>query len=194
MKFLQNDGRLIHFVNQNMDLIEEFTEWKERLADINNPFTFEKTLKFCDINWKFTNDNWTTRAKKKWLGFIRKWNATNINPSSRYNQYSTYGYIAITYLYISIPYGSLERRGPACENISEFLARLINICLLHEFGDNLITFKDYGMITFEEIEKYGCERELSKQYNLARWFFMFLIFLKEKRIDIGSPMAMWSSY
>jgi hypothetical protein len=50
------------------------------------------------------------------------------------------------------------------------------------------------MITFEEIEKYGCDRELSKQYNLARWFLMFLIFAREKNVDIGSPMAMWSSY
>jgi hypothetical protein len=202
---IQSDKRLMYFINNNPELIEEFNVWKQFMNSDQYQFTFEQTIDLCKINWKFEDpipggNGWEIRTKHKWLSYIREWNMVNRNDDYvDETDFSTYGYVAITYLYVSLPYNSLVRDGPACEYISEFLAKLINICMLHETGNNLICFKGYGMLTIDELEFLSYSNvSIDQQYNIARWFLMFLIFARIKNVDIytsiASPMAMWSSW
>jgi hypothetical protein len=191
---LQSDRRLRYFISQNLDTVDDFSLWKEESMN-SILFTFEETIELCGVTkWEFDCDcDWKASAKKKWLHYIKKWNLkSDLVQADLYSADSTYGYVAITYLYIVIPYNSLVRNGPACEQVSEFLARLINICMMHETNSNLICFKNYGMLTVEDLED-SIDDSLDKQYNIARWFLMFLVYSRLTGIEVGSPMAMWSS-
>jgi hypothetical protein len=166
----------------------EYTEWEKILY--NKKFTFEDTVSFCKIDWKFNKE----KTKKEWLKYIREWNMTRYEKDIDPQENSIIGYAAITYLYIVLPYGDILRSEERSEKINEFQAKLINICLLHETGKCLDCFKNYDMLTLDDppnsSDKF--EEYLHEQYNTASWFLTFLIYLDQKGIIIGHNGATWS--
>lgn len=164
--------------------------WEQQLYDEDNKFTFEKTLEFCKIDWKFSDPNWKEHSKKKWLAFIQEWNAIRYERETIEN--SIVGYAAITYLFIVLPYHQIERKSERCEHITEFQAKAINICMLHETGKNLVCFKDYDMLTIDDPPHDPDEYEqfLHDQYNSASWFLTFLLYAKGARL--GHKGVLWT--
>jgi hypothetical protein len=184
------------FENYDYQKDPEYAEWEAQLYSTNNKFTFEKTLDFCKIDWKFKGD-WKEKTKERWLDFIREWNMIRYEEDIKDpSEMSTIGYVAVTYLYVVLPYDLLDRgldRGSErSSHITEFQAKLINICMLHETGKNLDSFKDYDMLTIhdppEDLDEF--EQFLHQQYNTACWFLTFLIYLGSNKM--GHKGAIWA--
>jgi hypothetical protein len=181
----------IFFENYDYNKDPAYTKWEKQLYNEDNKFTFEKTLKFCGIDWKFEDLDWKKQTKQKWLKHIQEWNMIRyerdgIDPTED----SIVGYAAVTYIYVVLPYNSLPRNGERCEYITEFQAKLINIVMLHETGENLVCFKDYDMLTIDDPPHHpsAFEQFLDEQYNTASWFLTFLVCLRMT----GHKGAIWS--
>lgn len=179
------------FENYDYTKDPDYIEWETQLYSENNKFTFENTLSFCKINWKF-NVDWQQKTKEKWLGFIREWNMNRYEKDSKdHNEMSIVGYAAVTYLYIILPYELLEHSSERSTEVSEFQAKLINICMLHETGQNLNCFKDYDMLTITDPphNPTAFQQFLDEQFNSACWFLTFLIYLDLRKM--GHKGAVW---
>jgi len=172
----------------------EYLDWEIQLYNENNKFTFEKTLDFCKIDWEF-NEKWKETTKQKWLQHIRKWNMIRYErdrDNENQNEMSIVGYAAVTYLYVVLPYKLLNKKTDRSVEITEFQAKLINICMLSNINENFLDFKDYDMITAEDLIHNLNEQFLNEQYNSACWFLTFLIYLSEKNIYLGHKGALWA--
>jgi hypothetical protein len=177
----------------------DFKKWNNNLYI--EEFSFEETIDFCDINnWKFNNKDWKIESKKKWIELIQNWNLKKQRKVS--DNKKIVAYAAVCFLYIVLPYEdllpsksseSIESNGlKRSEYITEFQAKLINICMLHETSENLTAFCDYDMLTIEGVEEPFIDQFqqfFDTQYNSASWFLTFLIFLKKKGIKIGHKGA-----
>jgi len=169
----------------------EYMDWEEQLYDEDNKFTFEKTLEFCKLPCGLC----TNQIKKKWLEHIQQWNMIRYEREViDHNENSIIGYAAVTYLYIVFPYELLERNGERSRQITEFQAKIINICMLHETGENLLYFKDYDMLTIADPPYHPSDFEyfLDEQYNSASWFLTFLVFLNNKEMNLDHKGALWT--
>ncbi len=191
-----HEDQILKVFFENYDYIKDprYSEWETQLYSENNKFTFERTLDFCKINWKF-KDDWKQSTKNKWLKFIRKWNMIRYEKDSVDNtEMSIVGYAAVTYLYIVLPYDLLEHSSERCTEITEFHAKLINICMLHETGENFLCFKDYDMLTTKDPPHHPStfEQYLDEQYNSASWFLTFLIYISSNNTILGHKGAIWN--
>jgi hypothetical protein len=189
-------GRLIHqdtvitkfFESYDYLNDKNYTVWEHTIYD--KKFTFEKTLEFCGVNWEFNKE----KTKEKWLKYVREWNMIRNKKEKQGSDYDTIGYVAITYLYVSLDYSELPRTEERSSYITEFQAKLINICKLHETGKTLDCFTDYDMLTISDPPYDPIEYELflHEQYNSASWFLSFLIYLKTVNIKLDHQGALWT--
>lgn len=191
-KLIHEDHIMKEFLktyNYTKDPIYEL--WESQLYDPYNKFSFEKTLKFCGLK----NNIRLTEAKEKWLNYIRLWNMTRDERNEiDSSEYTTLGYVAVTYAYIVYPYIKKEPNEERSTEITEFQAKLINICIFHETGENLTCFEDYDMLIITDPPDDPDEFELylHEQYNSSAWFLTFLIFLSNYGFKLHHKGAKWS--
>ena len=150
----------------------EFNKFNNKLY--NEMWTFEETLKISTLencNFKGDKKQILETIKNKWLEYVSEWN----DEEDMDNKNKTKGFVALTFLFIVIPYNELDDIGKYFTN---FEVNNISTCYFYN------TSKYLNFVNIDDLFKNGpmfppAYREwLNDRYDNAAWWLSYMTYEK----------------
>lgn len=153
----------------------KFTEFNGKL--FNEFWSFEDVCKFVQFdNYLFGNDHDRKQIldtmKSDWLSYVNEWNRLeNINRTNEAK-----GFVAITYLFIVIPYEKIDNVG---KYFTLFEANNINIAYFYNTNGDYLPFADVEEL-FDRGPSLPCAYQewINDKYNRASWWISYMVYEK----------------
>lgn len=153
---------------------DKFMEFNKRLY--NEYWTFEETYTICKIDELNLDENTLVDMKNKWTTLVIDWNeAEDIQYKDKAK-----GFVAITYMFIVIPYHKLEDIG---KQFTEFDTNNISICYF---------YNNYSYIGFDGAEELfnsgpmyppAYMEWLDRKFNQASWWLSYMVYEKMNNLE-----------
>jgi hypothetical protein len=140
--------------------------------------SFEEAIEWTGVDkWKWLEPSWKWKgvAKTEWEKMVAR------SEVARTRGNRVIGYVAITYVYSSLPYCDLDKDAG---DISEFLACMINRCIFYEtrrlLAGSMFEIED-NLLAKCPKEEVHFQKWVKELYNRTSWWLCFLIFEQHYR-------------